>query len=152
MSRPRKPTAVLEASGAFDKNPSRAFDRMNEPRPTTSLGPPPDWFLKKESGVSQSHLAIWRELEAQAIEGVLTGSDRFIFESTCRLMYRVRSNTATTGDFAQLKACLSELGLTPAARTRVAQRKAKEADKRTPEGWAALAEELAESNGKGAIQ
>jgi hypothetical protein len=141
--RPRQPLAHHEATGAISKNPGRFLDRAAEPRPTSPLGDPPEWFLKKESGVSVAHLAIWRELEAQALEGVLTGSDRFIFESTCRLMYRIRSGSPPpgTGDFAQLKACLSELGLTPAARTRVAVHKAKEADKRSPEGWAALADE-----------
>jgi hypothetical protein len=139
--RPRKPLAAHVASGATAKNPGRFLDRADEPRPTSPLGDPPEWFLKKESGVSQAHLAIWRELEKQALEGVLTGCDRFIFEATCRLMYRCRSTGASTGDFAQLKACLAELGLTPAGRTRVAARKAKEADKRDADDWATFAEE-----------
>jgi hypothetical protein len=144
MGRPRTPTAVLEASGAYVKNPSRAIDRIDEPRPTTPLGPPPATFLGQFNDAPKL-LAIWHELEAQMIEGVATGCDRFAFENLCRLELRCRSSRAKTGDFAQAKAYLSEFGLTPAGRTRVAARKAKIADERTPEGWAALAEERAQA-------
>jgi hypothetical protein len=140
MGRPRIPTAVHEASGAYDKNPQRALDRIDEPRPTTPLGPPPEVFLSKYND-GPKLLAIWHELEAQMIEGVATGCDRFAFENLCRLELRCRSMSAKTGDFAQAKAYLSEFGLTPAGRTRVSARKAKIVDKRTPDGWAALAEE-----------
>jgi len=124
-------------------DPQRFRDR-DEPRPTSPLGDPPAYFLNEKSPTSIVLLGIWRELEAQAIEGVLTGCDRMIFENACRLQYVIRStHKPGSGHLAQMKAYLSEMGMTPAGRTRVAARKAKEADSRTPEGWAALAEERA---------
>ena len=39
--RPRKPTNLLEITGALRKNPKRARERAGEPRPNGSLGDPP---------------------------------------------------------------------------------------------------------------
>jgi hypothetical protein len=40
--RPRKPTNLLEMSGALKKNPKRGKAREGEPRPDASLGAPPE--------------------------------------------------------------------------------------------------------------
>jgi hypothetical protein len=147
MPRPRKPKALLEASGAFAKNPSRALDRIDEPQPTSPLGSPPAAFLNAQSPTSVALLGIWRELEAQAVDGVLTGCDRMVFENACRLQYVIRSSFKPgSGHLAQMKAYLAEMGMTPAGRTRVAARKAKEADQRDTDSWAAFAEERAKTN------
>ena len=46
MSRARKPTALLELTGALRKDPQRYRDRANEPRPDTSIGEPPADFIR----------------------------------------------------------------------------------------------------------
>ena len=61
MGRKRKPTAVLEMSGAFKKNPDR---RRNEPESTGPLGSPPESFSKPE-------VEAWRVLVERAPTGVL---------------------------------------------------------------------------------
>ena len=72
----RKPSKVLELSGAFRKNPQRA--RPNEPVGEGPLGPPPD-------RLSDAEKAAWDEIARRAPRGVLTGSDRFVVELAARL-------------------------------------------------------------------
>jgi len=152
MARPRKPLAHHEATGGTAKNPQRFRDRAEEPRCESPLGQPPAAFLPGKDGYHSSEakalLAIWHEVaeQAEASNVDLTLADRLTVENLCRCQRTIRASTRPqSGQLAQAKAYLSELGLTPAGRTRVAARKAKEADKRTPEGWAALAEERAAS-------
>lgn len=146
--RPRKPLSHHQATGADRKNPQRFRDRVDEPKCESPLGPPPPAFLPGENGYHSSEakalLAIWHEVVAQAEASNvdLTFADRLTVENLCRCQRTIRASTRPqSGQLAQAKAYLSELGLTPAGRTRVAARKAKQADKRTLEGWAALAEE-----------
>ena len=40
----RKPSKILEFSGAFKKNPARGRARANEPKYTGGIGEPPDWL------------------------------------------------------------------------------------------------------------
>lgn len=128
-------------SGAFAKNPARAVARANEPRPSTVLGDPPAAFLNPHSPTSLELLGIWRELESQAIEGVLTGCDRFLLEAACRIMYRVRRQGASTGDFANLRAYLGEMGLSPGGRTRIDVKAPKPAQEEGTSTIARLAQE-----------
>jgi|SRR5579862_5590716 len=79
MPRPRKPTALLELSGAFKHDPQRRRD--GEPRPTGPLGDPPE-RLPTEA------VPYWHEIEATCAPGVLTISDRFAVELAARLMAR----------------------------------------------------------------
>lgn len=139
MARPRKPTALLELNGAFKKNPARALSRSNEPRPEDPLGPPPaEWVERSQH--SQKHiemLRIWDELTAQAAFGVLTSADRFHVEATVRLMYKIRFEKPTSGDYSQLNKCLGQMGLNPADRSRVSSAKKQED---TASEWARVAE------------
>lgn len=145
MPRPRKPTALLEAVGAFAKNPSRARQRENEPVPEGPLGDPPkEWT----DGAEHNHtfvelLRAWHEIVDEAPFGVLTSSDRDHVEATCYLKYKIRRaargyGKATSGDFAQLNHNLSQMGLIPSERSRV------NGKKKQPEAageWARLAEQ-----------
>ena len=148
MPRPRKPTAALELSGAFAKNPQRKGARANEPKPEGEIGAPPGYFDKDTA-------AIWHEYVAEAAPGVLTVSDRKVLELTCRLTRKMRvapgrmtrwlsalgealtqlgvgetlvrdmKNDLRAGigmsaqEQALLKQCLTSLGFTPADRSKV---------------------------------
>lgn len=124
------PTAILEAKGAFRRNPSRGRARANEPRPTDPLGPPPqEWLdMAARNPPSERHVKLlraWEEIVAQAAFGVLTSADRDCVEAACYLKYKIREagrdgyRKATAGDFAQLKTYLRSMGLTPEDRSRV---------------------------------
>ena len=111
MARPRKPTAVLELTGAFQKDPQRK--RPHEPKPTGSLGEPPvdfDEVLK----------ALWQDLARMVPAGVLTNADRWLVELTCRTRQQVRKGTALAAERNLLLSCLSRMGLTPANRSKIA--------------------------------
>jgi len=154
MGRPRKPLTHHQATGADRKNPQRFRDRELEPVCESPIGPPPEAFLPDAKGYHRDEakalLGIWNEVvqQAEASNVGLTLADRLTVENLCRCQRTIRASTRPqSGQLAQAKAYLSELGLTPTGRTRVAARKAKEADKRTPEGWQALAEERAAAVG-----
>lgn len=117
MARPRKPTAVLELTGAFKKNPQRK--RIHEPQPSGSVGEPPvdfDDYLK----------ALWRDLVRMVPAGVLTISDRWLVELACRTMRDVKKGQALASERNLLLSCLSRMGLTPADRSRIAIPKERE--------------------------
>jgi hypothetical protein len=111
-SRPRKPTAALELSGAFKKDPQRRAARQHEPIPAGPLGEPPEHF-------DEYHVKLWRELALQVPAGVLTISDRWIFEITCNLMAKFRKGAASAGDMTRLIQCIGRIGLDPSTRSSV---------------------------------
>jgi hypothetical protein len=63
--------------------------------------------------------AIWVELVSQVPPGVLTVSDRMHVELTCRLMDRVRTKEARSGDYSRLDVLLGKMAMNPADRSRV---------------------------------
>jgi hypothetical protein len=85
MPKPRKPTKLLELSGALKRNPGRYANRLHEPKATGPLGDPPD----RMSGTER---AAWHELAQLAPDGVLTKADRWLVEITCRLMVAGREH------------------------------------------------------------
>jgi hypothetical protein len=126
--RPRKPAKVLELSGAFRKNPQRRRARAGELSIATGLGPPPQEWLDKAASNQRfvDLLATWRQIEEQDVMRVLNVSHRFLVETTCYLMWKIRRanaglGKATSGDFAQVKANLAAMGQTPADSSRVAE-------------------------------
>ncbi len=142
MGRPRKPTALLELNGSLKRNPQRYRDRADEPRPTSAIGDPPADFLRSDSSLAARHLRIWYELLAQAPDGVLTGCDRMILENTCRLQAKIECGERSAAVFNQVRSNLSDLGMTPAGRSRVSGARQK------PEGedeWDKLAGEVRRS-------
>jgi len=118
MGRPRKPSAMHELSGSFDAHPERKKARELEPKPDGPLGPAPSFFDPNEY-TGKRLLAIWNEIIAEAPPGVLTISDRKHVELACRLMYRIRSSTAKSGDYSRLDALLGKMGMNPADRSKV---------------------------------
>ena len=112
MARPRKPTAVLELTGAFKKDPQRKRARRGEPMPTGEIGAPPTHFDARLK-------ATWYEILSMAPAGVLTGADRILVELTCSLLNGLRTSTCERGDKALLKGCLASLGMSPAERSKI---------------------------------
>ena len=110
MSRPRKPTAELENSGAFEKNPSRALARSNEPANVPDLGNPPTCLSKDEK-------RIWKE--CRRIAPWITAADAYALESVCRLVVKMRTGAMKSADYSVLRSLLSALGLTPGDRSKV---------------------------------
>jgi hypothetical protein len=108
----RTPTNVLEARGAYINHPERKADRVNEPRPTAPLGPPPKHFTKEEK-------KIWKELVRIAPAGVLTICDRWTVERCVQLVAKMRAGTMMCAEGSQLITCMSKLGMTPADRSKV---------------------------------
>lgn len=110
MPRPRKPTAQLELSGAFAKNPNR---RRKDPATTGPIGdPPPSMHLKFH--------AIWYEVAGYAPVDVLRSRDRIILELAVRVLYTIRSaDKVEAAMSSQLKACLSSMGMTPSDASKV---------------------------------
>jgi hypothetical protein len=118
MPAPRVPTSILEARGAFKKNPQRAKDREDEPVVEDPIGDYPASFLGDMSERVKLR-DIWDELIADAADGVLNRSHRLHLEATCRLMHKVRQGYAKTGDFANLNKFLTQMGMNPAAQSTV---------------------------------
>lgn len=117
MARPRKPTAVLELTGAFQHNPDRGRDRANEPQPTGSLGEPPARWYGEKFDLERE---VWRDLEAEVPPNVLTNSDRQAVEVYCRHMAKFRRGDDLKGH--ELKAILylqGRFGMTPSDRSKI---------------------------------
>ena len=139
----RKTTALLEINGAFARNPSRGRAREDEPIPEGPLGDPPaEW---REGAKTNNRfvelLKAWQELVEQASFGVLTSADRDVVELACYLKYKIRRaaagyGKATSGDFAQLRGILGQVGLIPSERSRVSGGKK---SKQAANEWAQLA-------------
>jgi hypothetical protein len=111
MSRPRKPQAVLELTGAYKKNPQRRVKDV--PAPERELGRPPKYFTRKE-------VSTWNELKAATAPGVLKCSDAVILEIATRLLTEYRTNA----DFGIIRiqtliGCLARMGLSPADRGKI---------------------------------
>jgi hypothetical protein len=118
MGRNRKPKAVAERDGSFEKHPERKANYENEPKPGGPLGAPPAMF-DAESFTGARLLAIWNEIVSQAPPGVLTSADRLHVEMTCRIIYRIRYQTPKSGDFNSLREFLSKMAMNPADRPKV---------------------------------
>ena len=112
MARPRKPTAVLELTGAFEKDPQRKAARSGEPRPEGALGNPPECF-------DAVHIELWNEIQAEVPARVLTSADRTLVEIVCRLKLKLRTGKIHGGELSVLASCLTRMGLTPADRSRI---------------------------------
>jgi phage terminase small subunit len=115
MARPRKPTAVLELTGAFKKDPQRA--RNDEPVPTGKPGDPPDYLGEVAAG-------IWHEMVLHGFW--LTDADKFLLEIAARHMADFRRGVCDPKIIAQLITVLNKLGFGPAERSKIKAPGAKE--------------------------
>src|SRR5580692_9282235 len=112
MGRLPASTAQLALNGGLRHDLKRYANRRIEPIPSGPNGNPPSHF-------SPPLKCIWRELKSQSLPGVLTNSERLILEVLCRLTFKLREGTISTGETSQLIGCIARLGLTPTDRVRV---------------------------------
>ncbi len=114
MPRRRLTPEQAALTGADRKNPQRFRDRMSLPKSPLEIGDPPD-------DMTPAAKACWLELVASAIPGVLTGSDRQMFEVACNLLaeYRIRPADFSAAKVGRLVNCLSLFGLSPVDRQRL---------------------------------
>ena len=111
MARPKKPTNVLNATGAFKKNPKRKKERLSIPIYKDPIGNPPDYFTVDKT-------ALWNELKKKTPKGILHPGDRFILEGTVHLICELRlcPTKFSASMYSILAKYLGMLGLTPVDR------------------------------------
>lgn len=121
MARHKQPAEVAKFKGADRKNPQRYRDEAAKG--------------EGEVGDAPIHLQgparlAWKELCAQSLKGVLTGSDRIILEVTANLLAEYRANPTefAVGKYTHLIGNLARLGLTPSDRQKFGLEKPKERD------------------------
>ena len=108
--RPRLPDAVAKATGAAAKNPQRFTDR--KPPKSKPLGPPP-------VDLDEAAVTAWLTF-AEEIPW-LEHADRTTLELASRLAAVMRTDfgSMTGAQIGHLRACLTEMGATPAARSKI---------------------------------
>lgn len=113
VSRPRKPTKVLELNGAFKRNASR---KREEFTPEEDIGPPPPHMVVEAE--------IWDEVVAMVPEGVLGSTDRIALEVICKLVFRMRYDweNMSAAQITRLETLLGRFGLTPSDRSKIVPR------------------------------
>ena len=112
MPKPRTPSAVLEARGAFAHNPDRKREDFQSGEFDKSA---PEYF-------SPGQVAVWDEIVCLLPPSVLQATDRLAVELTARLVARFRSqddSDVSMAQVAQIRTALASLGMTPADRSRV---------------------------------
>lgn len=112
----RKPTNVLELSGAWAKNPQR---RRSDPPTRAPLGNPP----KQEA---MTFAQAWKYIAKCCPDGVLTDRDRPYLEIAASLFVQFRADPVKfhPAKLARLTAMLASLGMSPADASRVSVPKA----------------------------
>lgn len=143
MARPRKPTNVLHLAGAFRKDPQRLAARAHEPKPTGPIGEPP-------VGTDEQVARCWRDTISEAPPGVLTNADRGVLLLMAKLRLHAEQGDPYVTDDGQvvetvriydtkrltlLLRCYTELGMTPASRSKV---QAKQPDEKPANEFAAV--------------
>lgn len=133
-------------SGSASKHKDRIEARKHEPTPDPNFGNVPKYL-------SEAQKDIWRELVSEIPPRVLTKSDRKTVEIAVRMIERMRhihnevvcwaqfhaDGTICPGemkssDYATLNRCLSQLGCTPADRSKIKAAPAPEKEVNDP--WA----------------
>jgi len=110
MARSRTATAILDARGAFAKDPQRK--RPDEPKVSTPFPrQSPDHLSPEES-------ACWVEIVGIAPAGVLTGADTVIVEMVACLLaeYRKDREGFAAAKLTRLSSEINRIGLSPSSR------------------------------------
>jgi hypothetical protein len=119
MGRPRIPTNILAARGAFKKHPERLADREGEPVITDPIGECPHRFTEDQKQA-------WNDITTQCGAGVLTIADTIAVEIASGLLARHRQAPLSGADLNQLTSLLGKFGMTPSERSKVSGSAGKE--------------------------
>lgn len=142
MARPRKPTKLLELSGAFRKDPGRRKSREREPELAKGIGDPPLWM---DITAMEEWRRIVPDLEAA---GVTSRVEATALAAYCQAVSRWQAAEAeiqregitietangkrkhpavavAEASMALIRAFASEFGMTPSSRSRVQSKIAK---------------------------
>lgn len=110
MARPRTASNILDARGAFRKNPQRA--RPNEPKVTDPIAD------HAPAHLDEAEQGCWRELRDQIPAGVLTAADSATLEVVAVLFARFRKDKSdmSAAHLTRMTAMMGRLGLDPSGR------------------------------------
>ena len=108
MPNPRKPTALKQLQGTT--KPCRTNPR--EPIPVGVWGEPPENLLPDE-------LQAWLEISERIAQQVATSADMHLVEIVARIIAKFRADTITGWGMSSLMKGLSQLGMTPADRSKI---------------------------------
>ena len=118
MSRPRTPTAVLDARGAFKKDPQRK--REGEPVVKDPIGSPPEELTPEQ-------LKGWQMFVERAPMGVLTSADwPAVYMASILWAGFMADPDFPAGKLSRLEALMGKFGLTPSDRAKLNIPKPKE--------------------------
>jgi hypothetical protein len=112
MARPRTPTAILEARGAFLPGANPARRRVNEPKPSKPLGRAPKYL-------NETECAVWAEIAKRLPAGVAMEPDRDAFELLVRLTVKMRAGELSGKGRGTIITLWSRFGMTPSDRARL---------------------------------
>ena len=114
MARPKTPTSILDAKGAYKKNPSRK--QSGEPKPRMGIGSAPT-----VTNASVEFASVWDEVVGMVCPGVLGNSDRIALEAMCHLLIQFRLDPLDfpATKLSRLEALLGKFGMTPADRAKI---------------------------------
>ena len=112
MARHKQSREIAALNGALREHPGRY--RNTSPKAAFPLGLPPE-------GMPEKAKAVWHELEAFALPGVLTCADRLVLELVANLIAQFRANPSgfQSARVGHLIGCLARLGMTPIDRQRL---------------------------------
>ena len=121
MSRARTATAILDARGAFQKNPDR-----NRQDPKVSKPFP----MRAPSCLTPLQVKSWHWLVKQVPDGVLTGADQATLHLAACLWaeFQARPDEMPTARIAQMRGVMGTLGLSPSDRAKLAVKPEKDND------------------------
>ena len=120
MGKQRTATSILEARGAFKKNPDRKREAEPIVKEPLNNTPPPH--------LNEMEAECWHEIIGLAPAGVLTAADKMSVEMIAILMTEFRLNKAetTAAIINRLAQELTKLGLNPSGRAGLVVDKKKE--------------------------
>lgn len=145
MPRKRKPTKILQFTGAFDKNPKRAEARKHEPKLPPGIGEMPEWLDTHgqeewrrvvpdldSSGVTSRVEASALGCYCQAVSR-LRKAEAEIFRDGITIMTEsgLKKHPAVNiarESMAVIRAFAAEFGMTPASRSKVSAHPEAEAE------------------------
>ena len=113
MPKPRTASSILEARGAFAKDPKRARVDPVVSNPFPEVAP---------SHLNPLEVKCWHELRKCAPDGVLTGADVETVNVAACLLAESRADFAgmATARIGQLVTMLGKFGMSPADRAKLA--------------------------------